>query len=432
MIDFKPVLDRYKPTGEQDEELRITSQRIIRKTEEAVERFGLKARVLLVGSVAKGTNLASGDLDIFVVFSKEYKPAEMEKFGLKVGHEVIPTGKEKYAEHPYVSGYIGERKIDIVPCFELDPHSKIISSVDRTPLHTEYVLHALDDKGKDEVRLLKLFMKSIGVYGSEIKVSGFSGYVCELLIIKYGTMLKVLEAFKSTKGPMKISLNEGDPMKFENPIVIIDPTDITRNAAAAISQENFSKMKISSRRFLQEPEEKYFDADRQYFPEKFEKRGTATRIFFLERPDLIDDILYSQAARFRNILVQILEEEGFYPLSSEVELSEKIEVFVECKVDRLPGTRVHVGPPVDAPNAMDFIRKWTGKSLLGPYVCGDRLCTDLPIEKRDLDDVVKERLKTFNIGKNIDHLKINMESTDPSKDGKKYLVIGKLYSKTIL
>lgn len=433
MIDYQAVLQQHKPTEKQNSELKATAQSIIGRTEEVVSRLGVNARVLLVGSVAKGTNLASGDLDIFIVFSKDYRTREMEEFGLKIGHEVIPGGSEKYAEHPYVSGYVGERKIDIVPCFELTPKSRIISSVDRTPLHTEYVLKKLDDAGKDEVRLLKLFMKTTGVYGSEIKVSGFSGYVCELLVIKYGSMLKVVEAFSRAKGPLRIALNGegGDLEKYDSPVVIIDPTDVTRNAAAAISEENFSRMKINCRMFIASPHSGYFTDDRSYSPEPFRERGTAVRIFLLERPDIIDDILFSQASRFRNIIVQILQEQGFDPITSEVELSERIEVLVECKTDRIPGTKVHMGPPVDAQNAMEFIRKWMGKSLLGPYVCGNRLCADIAVENRGLENVVKENIGRFSIGKNIDHLKEGMEIVDPTSTGKEYLVVGKFYRKEL-
>lgn len=432
MIDFAPILRKYKPTDEQNMDLQRTASEVMGKINSILERDKIKAKSLLVGSVAKGTNLASGDIDLFVVFSKEYSSREMERLGLRIGHEVLSEGREKYAEHPYVSGQMGERKVDIVPCFEIAPGTRIISSVDRTPLHTDFVLRSLDSEGQDQVRLLKLFMKAIGVYGSEIKVSGFSGYVCELLVIKYGSMLRVLEIFSSMRGKMKISLEDGQINEFDAPIVIIDPTDVTRNAAAAISLENFSSMKINSRMFLSSPDPQYFNAEAAYFHEEYRERGTVMRIFTLERPDIIDDILFSQASRFRNILMQILEEDGFMPISSEVELSQDIEVMVECKLDKLPGTKVHVGPPVDAQNSMDFIRKWSGgKSALGPYVCGDRLCADIPVEARDLEHVVRERLKGFVIGKNIDRLKENMKIIDPSKSRGKYLVLGKFYSKAL-
>ena len=432
MIDFIPILKKYKPTEEQNQEMERTASEIMGKINSILERDHINARSLLVGSVAKGTNLASGDIDLFVVFSKKYSSREMERLGLRIGHEVLPQGREKYAEHPYVSGQLGERKVDIVPCFEIAPGTRIISSVDRTPLHTDFVLKHLDPEGRDQVRLLKLFMKAIGVYGSEIKVSGFSGYVCELLVIKYGSMLDVLRIFAALRGKMRISLTESEIKEFDAPIVIIDPTDLTRNAAAAISLENFSRMKINSRLFLSKPDKIYFNAEAAYVPEKYRERGTVMRIFTLERPDIIDDILFSQANRFRNIIVQILEEDGFLPISSEVDLSENIEVMVECKIEKLPATRTHVGPPVDAQNAMDFIRKWSGdKSVLGPYVCGDRLCADIPVEMRDLEQVVRERLKGFIIGKNIDRYKENMKIIDPSRSNEEFLVLGKFYSKTL-
>lgn len=432
MIDFRQILDRYKPTEAQNEEIRQIAEGIISRTEQSIRKAGVKAKALLVGSVAKGTNLASGDLDIFVVFSKEYSRREMERVGLRIGHEVIRDGTEKYAEHPYVSGYMGSRKIDIVPCFEIDPNTRIISSVDRTPLHTQYVLQNLDQEGRDQVRLLKLFMKSIGVYGSEIKVSGFSGYVCELLIIKYGSMLKTLEAFSRTRGQMVVPFNGSDTSSFKSPVIIIDPTDLTRNAAAAISVENFARMKICSRMFMEEQDPKFFDAGRSYSAEKFRDRGTAARIFTIAKLDLIDDILFSQAVRFRNIIVQILDEEGFYPMASEVDISDTIEVLVECKLSTLPGTRVHQGPPVDAANAMDFIRKWSGaEGVHGPYVCGDRLCADVPVQTRTIEDVVRSRINGFNIGKNIDELKNGMEIVDPVRTKKEYRVVGKFYSRSI-
>ena len=432
MIDFGPILRKYKPSEEQNRALKQTASEVMDRINAILEQKKIKAKSLLVGSVAKGTNLASGDIDLFVIFSKDYSSRDMERLGLMIGHEVLPEGREKYAEHPYVSGQHGDRKVDIVPCFEINPGTRIISSVDRTPLHTDFVLKNLNAEGQDQVRLLKLFMKGIGVYGSEIKVSGFSGYVCELLVIKYGSMLKVLETFASLKGKMRISLEEGDMRDFDAPIVIIDPTDITRNAAAAISIENLSRMKINSRMFLANPVEHYFNTGAIYFPEKYRERGTVMRIFTLEKPDIIDDILFSQANRFRNILVQILEEDGFMPISSEVDLSDDIEAMVECKLGKLPATKVHVGPPVDAQNAIDFIRKWSvGKATLGPYVCGDRLCADIPVEKRELEEVVRERINGFVIGKNIDQFKAKMKIIDPSKSTRKFLVLGKFYSKVL-
>jgi len=84
--------------------------------------------------------------------------------------------------------------VDIVPCYDAKS-GEWQSATDRTPYHTNYIRARLDKQLRGDVRLLKKFMQGIGVYGAEIKVGGFSGYLCELLIMKYGSFEATLHAF---------------------------------------------------------------------------------------------------------------------------------------------------------------------------------------------------------------------------------------------
>ena len=94
----------------------------------------------------------------------------------------------RYAEHPYVHGIVKGVEVDVVPCYRLKDASRIKSAVDRTPFHHEWLKDRI--KGKEnEVRLLKGFLKANGLYGAEYKVRGFSGYLCELLIMFYGSFV---------------------------------------------------------------------------------------------------------------------------------------------------------------------------------------------------------------------------------------------------
>ena len=113
MIHFGPILRKYKPSEEHNTALKQTASEVMGRINSILEQKKIKAKSLLVGSVAKGTNLASGDIDLFVIFSKDYSSRDMERLGLMIGHEVLPEGREKYAEHPYVSGQLGDRKVDI-------------------------------------------------------------------------------------------------------------------------------------------------------------------------------------------------------------------------------------------------------------------------------------------------------------------------------
>ena len=77
---------------------------------------------------------------------------------------------------------VGTTKVNIlVPCYNVTI-GNWKSSADRSPYHTSYMKENLNTYLIEQVRLLKKFLKSIGVYGSQLAISGFSGYVTEVLI----------------------------------------------------------------------------------------------------------------------------------------------------------------------------------------------------------------------------------------------------------
>lgn len=65
----------------------------------------------------------------------------------------------------------------------------------------------------------------VGTYGSEFKVGGFSGYLCELLIINYGSFLEVLRnVWTDWKPGYQIDLMEyGTSNLFDDPLIVVDP-----------------------------------------------------------------------------------------------------------------------------------------------------------------------------------------------------------------
>ena len=80
------------------------------------------------------------------------------------------------------------------------------------------------------MRLLKKFLKSVGVYGAEIATSGFSGYVTEILILKYGSFESVLQEISNISGRegeknvISIDKTDVDIIKtFQSQLIIVDP-----------------------------------------------------------------------------------------------------------------------------------------------------------------------------------------------------------------
>ena len=108
------------------------------------------------------------------------------------------------------------------------------------------------EEKQDEVLLLKKFMDAVGTYGSEFKTGGFAGYLCELLILEYGSFENTLRAAQNWKFNTKIDLeNFGTAKDFkQDPLVCIDPTDMNRNVGAALRIERFVDFIVASRNFL--------------------------------------------------------------------------------------------------------------------------------------------------------------------------------------
>ena len=159
---------------------------------------------------------------------------------------------------PSIDGF----DVDLVPCYLIENAACIKSAVDRTPFHTQY-LSARIAGLEDEVLLLKQFMKGIGVYGSELKVGGFSGYLAELLILRYGSFTDTLKAASSWRPGEIIDLERHSTVRHDEPLIVIDPVDPARNVAAALTLDKMLQFAAASRCFLKNPDICFFFPERQ-------------------------------------------------------------------------------------------------------------------------------------------------------------------------
>jgi len=191
-MKYTEVLRKIKPSKQDFNEMSKFSSALLKEAGKIGK--GFFAKPMLCGSVAKNTWLKDkNDLDLFFLFSPLLPLKKLKQYGLEIGKQIIEkfngSYRISYAQHPYITGEIiyNNRKynLDIVPCYNVKNASKIKSAVDRTPFHVKYIKKNL--KFPDQVRLLKQFCIAHDVYGADVKTQGFSGYLCELLIINYGT-----------------------------------------------------------------------------------------------------------------------------------------------------------------------------------------------------------------------------------------------------
>ncbi len=382
--------------------------------------------VSLVGSIGKQTWLSGDhDIDLFIMFPASFSREQLEKdgleFGKRIAAEMRGRWKIKYAEHPYTHAIISGYEVDIVPCYKIAKGDKIISAVDRSPLHLEYVLENLSPAMQDQVRLLKQFCKGIGVYGSDAKNLGFSGYICELMIMRYGTFGHAMKSAASWEIPVVVDVEvqrEAAGKNFrDQPLVVVDPTDPSRNAAAIVSAGNLLRFMAAAKRYNAKPSMDFF------FPKPkpqlsgkemsaLKKRGTKFFAITFPTPDVIDDVLYPQLRRALRRIESHLKYNEFLVLRSCEFVGKSCALVFELENWSLPAVKKMLGPPIFSHrHSREFLDKY-GKSIppkgFGPYVEENRWIADKSREFTTaaslLADLLKKKqdeLQAFGIPKYI-------------------------------
>ncbi len=359
MPDLNLILKKIEPSLEEKKRVDSLASQLIQIINQEAHQEGIPAKAILVGSVAKGTRLAGkADVDIFITFPLSCSEDYLKKKGLKLGHHSIKklgSGyEERYASHPYVTGFINGYEVDFVPCYAITEGSELKSAVDRTVLHTRYIKAHLKPYQAGEVLLLKRFMQVVGCYGSEFKVGGFPGYLAELLILEYETFLGVLEAAAHDWMPgYQVDLEEhGTASQFHDSLVVVDPVDENRNVAAALTMQKMAEFVVAASRYLEKPSPDYFfkkdqKIDIESLKEEFLSRGTVNLILTFPAPEIPEDALYPQIKKTEHSLMNILKRAGFRVWGGDsVSYLGRILIILELEVNCLPPFKRHYGPQI--------------------------------------------------------------------------------------
>ncbi|MFB6146755.1 MAG: CCA tRNA nucleotidyltransferase [Halobacteriaceae archaeon] len=400
--------ERVVPDDDERAALRDVVWDLRERAEAVVDGVDCEADVAHVGSTARGTWVSGDrDVDLFVRFPPALPEDRLEALGRVVGQAVLPDGREEYADHPYVTGEYRGYAVDVVPCYRVADPTSIQSPVDRTPFHDDYLRDRLDDDDRTAVRLAKGFLKGVGVYGSDLRTCGFSGYLTELLVLEYGGFEGFLTAAGGWQPPVRLDpAGHGDPDAFDDPLVVVDPTDPDRNVAAVVSETVLARCQHHARAFLDRPGIDYFertDPDplgREAVAAHLDRRGTTPLAVTFDPPDVVDDQLYPQLRRSVSGLTGGLEDAGFEVLRGDAFATplvdgrrESAALFVELTVATLPAVERHVGPPVHVGgHAASFFECYDDGDSYGPFVDGDRYVVEREREVRTAAAFAEQRL----------------------------------------
>ncbi|MCP8319489.1 MAG: CCA tRNA nucleotidyltransferase [archaeon] len=353
---IEEALKLVEPSKEEIDHVKALASIAFQKVSKVASDSKFKPSVVLGGSYAKGTWLkGEADIDIFVKFPKDLEKKELEKYGLDIALNSMKGYNPvlRYSEHPYVEACIEDVKVNVVPCYDVKK-GEWKSAADRSPYHTEFMVKALDDDLRREVRMLKKFMKGIGVYGAEIAIQGFSGYVCEVLSINYGSFISTLKSASRWAERELISLKKVDEdfkkLFPQAGIIILDPVDYRRNLGTAISQKRLAEFILASRFFLEKPSINYFLSKKDYSLNKLEKSDLIENLVTLKfkHSKRSIDILWGQLKRSLNHILKQLDIHNFKVIRANCatdEIENSAFIFLMERIDQ-PSIEIKIGPTV--------------------------------------------------------------------------------------
>lgn len=262
------ILKKYKTSKKEHDLILKKIDGFLHEIRIVLEHSKIEAYVMLGGSAAKGTFLKHDfDCDIFVRFQYDkYREKDLSNILEPALRKIKKIKYERvHGSRDYFTGKWKSLNYEIIPVLYINNKNMAKNITDMSPLHVEWLNQHLTEEIRDQILLTKLFFKAQKVYGAESYMNGFSGHVVDLLTVYYGSFKALLENMEKWQEkelinmtPHPINMNALNPDKLQSAIIIIDPVQPERNAAAAVSFEQFYTIKNCAGALLTNPSLDFF------------------------------------------------------------------------------------------------------------------------------------------------------------------------------
>ncbi len=282
MKNIKNILDEVLKEIQPDKEY---EEEIFKGIKEIIKKISKNQKYIMAnlgGSGAKGTWLKTFDADIFVLFDyKNFKDktAVLSDILEKILKKRFKRFARLHGSRDYFQLRQGKFTFEIIPILKISKSEMALNITDVSPLHFKWV--SRHKSLINEMKLTKQFCQAQNIYGAESYIRGFSGYICEILTVYYGSFYSLMK--NAAKWPSKVTIDVEkyyrgkdifkiiNTSKLTSPLIVIDPVQKDRNAAAALSQEKFDAFRQAAMEFIIRPSKDLFyrkDLKRQFLDEK--------------------------------------------------------------------------------------------------------------------------------------------------------------------
>jgi tRNA nucleotidyltransferase (CCA-adding enzyme) len=359
---LKEVLSEITPNKEERAETLKKVNEFLKRLNSSLQKNKIQAKAVLGGSYAKDTWLKGDyDVDVFVRFALKHKKDNLSSLlakSLKKFRTERIHGSRDYF-------WVREKqfRFEIVPVLAIKKQSDAENVTDFSPMHVEWV-NKNAKKHKNDIRLFKKFCKAQGVYGAESYIRGFSGHVVDILVAYYRGFVNSLKAITHWKPKTIIdyyhhhdrkALFVLNRSKIQGPLIIIDPVQKERNAAAALSQDKYDGLINAAKAFLKRPNREFFEEKTTDIEEKANK-GHLIRAF-VKAPKGKEDVIGTKILHTFEYLKRYLADFELVDSGWLWDKGTRAEYWYVLKKKTLPATMIREGPPLELKKAVQEFRK---------------------------------------------------------------------------
>ncbi|MCD6589876.1 nucleotidyltransferase domain-containing protein [Candidatus Woesearchaeota archaeon] len=314
------------PRQEEEEKIKSKVDRIVSSIKEAARKRGISLDVILGGSFAKDTWLpGQSDVDLFIAFNKNHWDQDLSRLLKEILLDVSQSMKIKIEElkgsRNYYKIFYEDLEIEAVPVRNITHPGEAGNTTDLSKLHVEWLKRKTMENPwiPLHIRITKKFCRAARVYGAETYIKGFSGHVIDILVAYYGSFVSLLLAARKwgerevidPESLLNNPLKEMDKSKIISPLILVDPTTPSRNAAAALSKEKYEKFKQYVKEFLENPDISFFE-EKPLRVEEFIKKNPARKYVVIRATplDKKEDIAGAKMYKAYEFIASIIKKYG--------------------------------------------------------------------------------------------------------------------------
>lgn len=425
------VLEVIQVQWEQHEEIREILSILREKIQMDLNALGYIGRVETQGSFARKTYLSEDEtFDLLLILQREDKTKVhqiLDALVKRLKNDRIrkqPITIEKHTgKIPYLRILGGGELINVFVGFEISPGEETISIFDFIPMHTQYILTHMPEEMRKEVLLLKKFVKATGVYRSEIGAVGFNGYLCELLIIFYGSFRKTIKAIRNWKPRTIIDLKRNqeknedvDALTTEMlvgyyPLYVPDPLNPKDNAASSVSIDLFNSIIAAANLYYYNPTIDIFEdqmcevSDFEDLVRKIVNSGKEVVVLALKREFKEAEVCWQKALSIKSAFEAELHNNNYIlERTKPFVCDEYFGIFISLMNVNPRISLRKEGPEITSADSIKFLRRYTKHAdvVAGPFIDDEKWVIHFTKKGQNIFDFLQNLVKKNTFVLNVD------------------------------